>query len=314
MTAKPDFLAVVGPTATGKTRVSIQVALALDGEIVSMDSRQVYRGMDVGTAKATPRERATVPHHGLDIRDPDERYAAGEFGRDARRWIAGITRRGRVPILVGGTGFYLKVLTDPIFEEPPLYPERRRALEDALSALPPAELARWVRVLDPARAETAVAGGRQRMLRTATIALLTGRPLSWWHQRAPSRDAPLRAVVCVLEMPPPVLSERIDRRVSAMIAAGFVEETARLLAEGCAPDAPGLDGVGYREAVDHLQGRITLAKAVERTQAATRRYARRQRTWFRHQLGPDAVRIDATAALDARTRAVVDAWRRAADQ
>ena len=312
VSAEPDFLAVVGPTATGKTRLSIQVAHALDGEVVSIDSRQVYRGMDVGTAKATPRERADIPHHGLDVRDPGQRYAAGEFARDARRWIAEIRRRGRTPILVGGTGFYLKVLTDPLFEEPPLDPSRRRTLEDALSAMPLSELARWARVLDPPRAETAVAGGRQRTIRTATIALLTGRPLSWWHQHAPSRWPPLRAVVCLLEVPPSTLAERIDRRVDAIFANGLVEETARLLATGCVPDAPGLDAVGYREAVDHLQGRTTLAEAIDRTRAATRRYARRQRTWFRGQLGSDVVRIDATAPLDSCTSAVVDAWRHAA--
>lgn len=312
MTAEPDFLALVGPTATGKTRLSLRVARVLGGEIVSMDSRQVYRGMDVGTAKATPLERAAVPHHGLDLCDPGQRYAAGDFARDARRWIAEIVGRGRVPILVGGTGFYLKVLTDPLFEEPPLEPARRRALEDVLAPMPRAELARWVRALDPVRAETAVAGGRQRMLRTATMALLTGRPLSWWHERARSVERPLRAVACVLDLPPPTLARRIDRRVAAMVADGLVEETAGLLAAGCAPDAPGLDALGYREVVDHLQGRTTLEEAAERTRAATRRYARRQRTWFRSQLGPDAVRVDAGAPLDACARIVVDAWRSAA--
>lgn len=311
MTDEPDFLALVGPTATGKTRLSLRVAGVLDGEIVSMDSRQVYRGMDVGTAKATPLDRAAVPHHGLDVCDPGERYAAGDFGRDARRWISEIADRGRVPILVGGTGFYLKVLTDPLFEEPPLDAERRRALEDVLAPMPQTELARWVGALDPARAATAVAGGRQRMLRAATMALLTGRPLSWWHEHAPAGERPLRAVVCVLDLPPPVLAERIDRRVEVMVAAGLVEETAGLLAAGCAPDAPGLDALGYREVVDHLQGRTTLEEAVRRARAATRRYARRQRTWFRRQLGPDAVRVDAGASLDACVRTVIDAWRSA---
>ena len=310
LSAKPDFLAVVGPTATGKTRLAVQVARALDGEIVSMDSRQVYRGLDVGTAKATPREQAGIPHHGLDVRDPGQRYAAGEFARDARRWIAGIRRRRRAPILVGGTGFYLKALTDPLFEEPSLDPRRRRSLEGALSAMPLAELARWLRVLDPPRADTAAGGGRQRLVRAATIALLTGRPLSWWHQRAPSPHPPLRAVACLLEVPPPTLAERIDRRVAAIFNAGLLAEVARLLDAGCAPDAPGLDGIGYREAVDHLQGRITLTEAIDRTRAATRRYARRQRTWFRGQLGPAVVRIDATAPLHVSVRKVVDAWRR----
>lgn len=308
--AAPEFLAVVGPTCTGKTRLSLRVAQALDGEIVSMDSRQVYRGMNVGTAKATPKERARVPHHGLDVRDPDQRYGAGEFARDARRWIAGIAQRGRVPVLAGGTGFYLKALVDPLFEEPDLDPRRRRALERFLEAMPRAELERWVRELDPARAEIAVAGGRQRLLRTATMALLTGRPLSWWHRRRPGQKA-LRGVACVLHVPPQVLASRIDRRVHAMVADGWVEETARLLEAGRRREDPGMSGVGYREIVDHLEGRLSLAQAVERVQAATRRYARRQRTWFRGQLGASATTVDGTAPLERQTATVVDAWRRA---
>lgn len=308
--AAPDFLAVVGPTCTGKTGLSLRVAEVLGGEIVSMDSRQVYRGMDVGTAKVARQARARIPHHGLDLRDPDQRYGAGEFARDARRWIASIAQRGRVPVLVGGTGFYLKALADPLFEEPDLDPHRRRALERFLEAMPRADLERWVRALDPDRAKTAAAGGRHRLLRTASMALLTGRPLSWWHRRHRG-PTPLRGVVCVLQVPSDVLANRIDRRVRAMVADGWVEETARLLAAGYGREAPGMSGVGYREIVDHLEGRLSLAQAVERTQAATRRYARRQRTWFRGQLGPGAATVDGVAPLESQTAAVVDAWRRA---
>ncbi len=308
--AVPDFLAVAGPTCAGKTRLSLRVAEALDGEIVSVDSRQVYRGMDVGTAKATPEERARIPHHGLDVRDPDQRYGAGEFVRDARRWIAGIAQRGRVPVLAGGTGFYLKALAEPLFEEPALDPGRRRALERFLAALSRADLERWVRALDPSRAETAAAGGRQRLLRTASMALLTGRPLSWWHRRRPGRRA-LQGVACVIRVPPEVLAERIDRRVRAMVADGLLEETARLLEAGYRREDPGMSGVGYREMVDHVEGRLSLAQAVERAQAATRRYARRQRTWFRGQLGPGATMVDGAAPIERQVEAVLEAWRSA---
>lgn len=308
--AAPDFLAVAGPTCAGKTRLSLRVAEALDGEIVSVDSRQVYRGMDVGTAKATLEDRARISHHGLDVCDPDQRYGAGEFARDARRWIAGIARRGRVPVLAGGTGFYLKALADPLFEEPALDPGRRRALERFLAAMSRADLERWVRALDPARAETAVAGGRQRLLRTVSMALLTGRPLSWWHRRRPGRRA-LHGVACVIQVPPEVLADRIDRRVHAMMEAGLLEETVRLLEAGYQRDDPGMSGVGYREMVDHLEGRLSLAQAVERVQAATRRYARRQRTWFRGQLGSGATMVDGAAPIERQEEAVVEAWRRA---
>ena len=306
----PDFLAVVGCTGAGKTALSLLVARELDGEIVSMDSRQVYRGMDVGTAKSTPREQALVPHHGLDIRDPGERYSAGDFGRDARRWIAAIRSRGKVPLLVGGTGFFLRVLTEPIFREPPLDPGRRVALEAALEALARPELERWVRALDPERAPIAIAGGCQRMLRTLSVTILTGQKLSWWHVRHPTEGKPLAGVVCRLRVPAEVLGQRIERRVRAMVAAGFIHEVARLLGAGYAPHDPGMNGVGYREMADHLAGRITLDQAVERTCRATRRYAKRQRTWFRHQLGPGAVEVDGSAPLEAQVAAVVETWRK----
>lgn len=309
MSPAPDFLAIVGPTGAGKTALSIGVAGDLGAEIISMDSRQIYRGMDIGTAKATARERAAVPHHGLDIRDPGERYSAGEFGRDARRWIASIRGRGHVPMLVGGTGFFLKVLTEPIFREPPLDRSRRRAIEDVLGRLPRQELERWVRLLDPARADIAAAGGIQRMLRALSIAILTGRPLSWWHRRHPGEGTPLGGVVCLLEVPLDVLDARIRERARAMVAQGFVEEVAGLLRGGCSRRDAGLDGVGYREITGHLEGEISLEEAVERTRVATRQYARRQRTWFRHQLGPGTVRVDGTASVEAQRAEVVAAWR-----
>ncbi|MYI07284.1 MAG: tRNA (adenosine(37)-N6)-dimethylallyltransferase MiaA, partial [Gemmatimonadetes bacterium] len=211
-----SFLAITGPTGAGKTALSLHVARALGGEIISMDSRQIYRGMDIGTAKATPEQRAEVPHHGIDIADPGERYSAGAFGRDARRWIAAIRARGRVPLLVGGTGFFLKAVTEPLFAQPDLDGERRAAVESALAGLPRTELARWVRALDPQRAGVAIAGGRQRMTRTVLIALLTGRPLSWWHSRRNAEAEPLEGVVCVVAVPREVLDERIGRRVRAM--------------------------------------------------------------------------------------------------
>ena len=304
----PEFLAIAGPTGAGKTALSLLVARELDAEIVSMDSRQVYRGMDIGTAKATPRERGGVPHHGLDLVDPGERYGAGAFARDARRWIAAIRARGRVPLLVGGTGFFLKVLGEPLFAEPPLEPVRRAALEAALDAMPGPELARWVRALDPERAEVAVAGGRRRMARTVLIALLTGRPLGWWHRR-PAGERALVGVVCLVEVPRGVLDARIARRVREMVEAGFAEEVAGLLRAGWTRDDPGMNGVGYREMAAHLEGRIALEEAIERTRVATRRYARRQATWFRHQLGADTVKVDGTAPLRAQCARVARVWR-----
>ena len=304
----PRFLAIVGPTGAGKTALSLLVARKLGGEIISLDSRQIYRGMDIGTAKATPAERALVPHHGLDLRNPDQRYSAGEFGRDARRWIDVIERRGRVPMLVGGTGFFLRVLTEPIFREPPMDAAERRALEDVLAGLPRDELERWVRRLDPERAGVATAGGYQRMLRVLSITILTGHNLSWWHDRHPTEGEALAGVVCLLEVPREVLDERIRQRVGEMVDGGLVDEVARLIRDGYRPGDPGMNAVGYREVADHLDGGMTLREAAERIRVATRRYARRQDTWFRHQPGPGTIPIDGTAPLEAQAASVIDAW------
>lgn len=304
----PAFLALTGPTTSGKTALSLEVARRLDGEIVSMDSRQVYRGMDVGTAKVTAEERAAVPHHGLDLVEPDERYSAGRFARDARRWFEEIRRRGRVPILVGGTGFFLRALLRPIFVEPPMDEKRRDALRLWLSDLPTARMAAWVRRLDPERAELAVEGGRQRMSRTLEVALLSGRPLSAWHREAPPDGAPLRAVVVLLEVPRAELDRRIEERARRMMREGLLEEVRGLRERGYGDGAPGMTGTGYREAAACLDGRATPDETVAEIARGTRRYARRQLTWFRNQLPADTVRVDATEPLGAQVDRVLEAW------
>lgn len=308
--SRPRFLAITGPTAAGKTGLSLAVAERLDAEIVSIDSRQVYRGMDVGTAKATLAERSRVPHHGLDLLDPDEAYSAGRFARDARRWIRRIRGRGRLPLLVGGTGFFLKALMEPIFREPPLDPERVERLRAVLSGLPPEKLARWVRVLDPARAEVAVEGGPQRMSRTLEVALLSGRPLSWWHREAEADGEAVPGLVVVLTLPRAELDRRIRERSRRMVEEGLVDEVRRLLAAGYGPDDPGMSGTGYREIVEHLRGELPLDEAVERIAVATRQYSRRQLTWFRNQLPEGSVRVDGTAPVPEQADAVIEAWRR----
>lgn len=308
---RPVALAVVGPTAAGKTALALALAARLDAEIISMDSRQVYRGMDVGTAKATPAQRAAVPHHGLDLVEPGERYSAGQFARDARRWIAGIQSRGKVPLLAGGTGFFLRALTEPLFEEPPMDPARRRRLKAYLSALRTEEPERWLEVLD---ADTAArlrqgsgGGGRQRVLRALEVALLTGRPLGWWHTHRPG-PPPLDLRVFVLDVPREALYDRIGRRVNRMMEAGLVEEVAGLLAAGHTPDEPGMSATGYPEVAAHLAGEVPLEEAADRIRAATRRYARRQLTWLRHQLPPDAVWLDGSRPTSELVEEVVRSW------
>ena len=304
----PRVLAIVGPTASGKSKLSIPLAEALDGEIISTDSRQVYRGMDVGTDKVGREERERIPHHGLDLVDPDERYSAGRFARDARRWIEEIEDMGRVPLLVGGTGFFLRAVVEPLFREPPLDHGRREALRRYLRARPVDELVRWVRKLDPLRAESVAAGGRQRLSRALEVALLTGRSLSWWHVNAPADAPAVPAMVVQLQLPRGELYRRIDERVERMFEAGFPAEVRALLEAGYAPDDPGMTGTGYREVTEWLRGGISREEAVRRIQGATRAYARRQLTWFRNQLPADTVEVDARRPVEKAVEEVLAQW------
>ncbi len=293
----------------GKTALSLEVARQLDGELISMDSRQVYRGMDVGTAKVDPASRRSVPHHGLDLIEPDESYSAVRFARGARRSIAEIQARGRLPILVGGTGFFLRALTDPLFEEPKVNGERRMRLRRWLSERPTEELARWVRTLDPTRAALAEAGGPRRLSRSVEVPLLTGRPLSWWHREGVPEAEPIDVRVVLVELPREVLYERIDRRTEQMFESGLLEEVERLLGVGYTERDPGMSGTGYREAVAVVRGTLEPAAALERARAATRAYARRQLTWFRNQISEPALRIDATQPLADQTEQVIRWWK-----
>ena len=307
--ARPIGIAIVGPTASGKTALAIEVAHRLGGEIISLDSRQVYRGMDIGTAKATPAEQAAAPHHGLDLVSPHERFSAGRFAEYARARMDEIRGRGRVPILAGGTGFFLRALTEPLFDEPPMDAERRHELEDVLRRYGDDLLRGWLRALDPdTERSLALGGGRQRMLRALEVVLLTGRPLGWWHAHAPPAQPPLRLLSFVLELERTELDRRIDARVHAMIDAGLVDEVRALLAAGVQADAPAMTATGYREIVAHLRGDVSLGDAVAQIQLATRQYARRQLTWFRNQLGVDAIRLDAARPTSELAAAIVSAW------
>jgi tRNA dimethylallyltransferase len=299
-------IVITGATATGKTALAVAVARAVGGEIISMDSRQVYRGMDIGTAKATAAERQGVPHHGLDLVSPAERYNAGRFARDARRWIDEIRARGHVPILAGGTGFFLKALTTPLFEEPAVAEGRRESLKRYLADLPLEELERWAGRLEPAALERG--GGRQRLARAVEVALLTGRPLGWWHRHAAPGTGPVPLSIFVLDMPRAALHERINTRVSAMLDAGLVEEVCGLLDRGCTAADPGMNATGYIELMPHIRGDLPLEQAAGQIRAATRKYARRQDTWFRHQLPAGAHRLDATLPTSTLVDTVLQAW------
>ena len=302
---------IAGPTASGKTSVAIEVARRLDGEIISMDSRQAYRGFAVGTAAPSAGELAAAPHHGVGFLDPHERYGAGRFARLAADWIAGIRARRRVPLLAGGTGLFLRALTHPMFEEPPLDPARRAALHAWLEGLEGGEMARWAARLDPALAARRRPLDRQRAARTVELALLTGAPLTRWMTSAPPARPPLRTATYVLEWPGPVLRERIERRTETLIRGGAWPEEVRALLTRGLDGARAFDALGYAEVAALVRGEAGVAETVERVSRATWRYARRQRTWFRHQVPEDAVVL---RALDGSTTPGQLARRIAADR
>jgi tRNA dimethylallyltransferase len=271
---------ICGPTAAGKSMVAMALAERHDATIISADSRQVYRGFDIGTAKPSMEDRARVPHAGIDVADPEERYSAARWSSDAVRWIEEACATGRPPLIVGGTGLYLRALIEPLFEEPPLDRVQRVALAALLEPLSVAELRAWCERVDPPLAHL----GRSQLLRAIEIATLTGRRLSEL-QRLSARAAVHTARYLVVDPGPP-LGARIEARVDAMLSGGWADEV-RTLMQTVPPDAPAWKASGYARVRDLIDGRIAVAEARERIVIETRQYAKRQRTWFRHQLPPD---------------------------
>ncbi len=299
---------IVGPTAVGTTAVALALARHWPLEVVSADSRQVYRRLDIGTAKPTRRERERVPHLGIDVVNPGERYSAGRFAKDAESAIREVRARGHQPVVVGGTGLYVKALVDGLFLEPPLDLERRGALDAWTAELKGRELLRWAARLDSAFR----GGGRQRAARAVEVALLTGRSLSWW-QREAQRRGTVDPWYVVLTAPRAVLHQRIAQRADEMIRRGLIEEVAAVLSEGHAAHVPGLDGIGIREAVEYLHGNRPRETVAEAIAVGTRRYAKRQETWFRHQLAGPVLTLDATRGPDRVADEIAEAWARRAN-
>ena len=274
-------------------------------EIISADSRQVYRRLDIGTAKPSRKERARVAHHGLDLVDPGTRYSAGHFARDGVHWLTEIRGRGNLPVVVGGTGLYVRALAEGLFAEPSLDAAKRRSLDAWTARLEPIELLRWAARLDPGFG----GGGRQRAARAIEVALLSGHPLSYWQQAARAQGS-LDPWYIVLTVPRPVLHQRIARRAEDMVRRGIIEEVAAVLAEGHGAKTPGLDGIGIREAVEYLHGmrpRETVAEAIA---VGTRQYAKRQQTWFRHQLGGSVITLDATRSPEKLAAEIAGLWKK----
>ncbi len=298
---------IIGPTGVGKTAVALALAEHWPVEVVSADSRQVYKGLDIATAKPTPRERKRVPHHLLDVVKPGTRYSAGRFALEAAEIIADIRARGAFPVVVGGTGLYIRALVKGLFAEPPLDRPRRDALARVTATMDNETLVRWASRLDQGFAG---GGGRQRASRAIEMALLTGRSLSWW-QRSAATGSSVNPWTVRLTLPRAVLHQRIAVRSAEMLRRGIVEEAAVALADGAPLSGPGMDGIGVREAVDVLQGRLTREQLVEAVTLATRKYAKRQETWFRNQQsGESGVVLDAARPPERLAAEIVAAWNR----
>ncbi len=276
--SRPPIVAVVGATAAGKTGLSLDLAERLDGEIVNTDAMQVYRGMDIGTAKLPERERRGIPHHLLDLLDVSEPLTVAEFQGLARAAVADIRVRGRLPVLVGGSALYTRAVLDR-FEFPGTDPEVRRALEAELAESGPAALHRRLVEVDAEAAARILPDNGRRIVRALEVVTITERPF-----RASLPDhayAEPDSVQVGVDIDRPTLDLRIEQRVREMFEAGFVDEVSRLLEAGLAEGRTASTAIGYREVTAYLAGQATLDDTVEATARATRRFSRRQDSWFR---------------------------------
>jgi len=283
---QPPAIFLMGPTAAGKTALAMALCEYFPLDVVSVDSSQIYRGMDIGTAKPSREELKRVPHRLIDIRDPSERYSAAEFREDALREMEDITRRGRVPLLVGGTLFYFRTLEQGLSHLPPADPGRRVRFEQEARAVGWPALHERLQQIDPASAARIGRNDRQRIQRALEIYQSTGIPPSELNRqpRAALPYRPIRLMVC-----PPNrsdLHERIERRYHAMLEAGFVVEVEALFRRGdLGPDLPSMRTVGYRQVWLYLSGKINYYEMVQKAIEATRQFAKRQLTWLRSEQG-----------------------------
>ncbi|MFL5469751.1 MAG: tRNA (adenosine(37)-N6)-dimethylallyltransferase MiaA [Gemmatimonadaceae bacterium] len=299
-----DKLRVVcGPTAAGKSAIAMELAERYGAAIVSADSRQIYCYFDIGTAKPTREECARVTHYGVDVVEPTERYSAARWANDAEEWIECAAEIENIPVVVGGTGLYMRALVEPLFSAPVMNPIQRARLEQELGNKSLSELRRWCEELDPSRAHL----GRTQLLRAVETALLSGSRISDLHadHRATAENRNGSSVCYLVVDPGPTLTARIEARVDLMLAAGWPDEVRELM-HSLPPDAPAWKASGYETIRQHVGGAVDLSTARERVIIETRQYAKRQRTWFRHQLPPAAV--TEVNPEDSRASAIVREW------
>jgi tRNA dimethylallyltransferase len=280
---RPRLLAIVGPTATGKSALGIALAGRLDGEIVSCDSTAVYRGFDIGTDKVPLAEQRGIPHHLVDVVEPIEEYSAARYAREAAAVIRGITARGRLPILVGGTGLYYRALTRGMFEGPSRDEPLRRRLERVAARRGPDYLHRWLKRVDPPSAERIQIPDVKRLVRALEVWILTGRPLTEHFAETASPLAEYEVTAVALRIPEEQTMERVARRVDAQFEQGLLDEMRALLARGVPESALPFTGLVYRQALEHLHGVRDEPATRELIVRENRKYSRRQLIWFRKE-------------------------------
>jgi tRNA dimethylallyltransferase len=294
---RPRPLLLAGPTAVGKSEIAVLLAETLGGEIISVDSMQVYRGLDIGTAKASPQERARVPHHLNDVVDLTETFDAARFVDLAHRAVADIQSRGRLPILCGGTGLYFKAFLEGLGQAPPA----DAALRAALTATPVPDLLRELAERDPVTYERIDRQNPRRVIRAIEVIRLTGLSFSTqrsnWHLSPPAPRPSSRSFG--LARSTSDLRQRIDARVDAMFGRGWVAETEALLQRGLAENKTAMQALGYRQIVEHLRGERSLPATIELVKARTRQFAKRQMTWFRRQLPLTWINLEPHASAEA---------------
>jgi len=282
--SKPPLIVLTGPTAVGKTALSVQLAKKLGGEIISADSMQVYRHMDIGSAKVTREEMDGVPHHLIDILEPSEEFNVALFQKLAREALEGIYARGAVPIVAGGTGFYIQALLYDIdFTETNEDTSFRREMEEKARKEGPEVLHAMLRQVDPESAEAIHANNVKRVIRALEFYRQTGTKISAHNEAERQKESPYDSYYYVLTTDRPVLYERIDRRVDQMMEQGLVEEVKRLRAMGCSRQMVSMQGLGYKEILAYLEGEYSLEAAVYILKRDTRHFAKRQLTWFKRE-------------------------------
>ncbi len=283
--AMRTVVAIVGPTASGKSHLALRLASMLAVEIVSADALQAYRGFDIGTAKPIASERRAVRHHLIDILDPAERYSAGEFARRARAAIDDIRRRGNLPLVVGGSGLYLRALFTGLASLPEIPEEVRAHLALRLEEEGLPVLRRELEELDPESAARLAPGDRQRTLRALEVIAATGRPLSRWISEGNEPRERPPSLLVGLTAPRAILYDRVAVRVHRMVESGWLEEVKALLDSGLSPSLPAFQAIGYRELTRVVAGEWSLDRALDAIISATRRFVKRQLTWFRAEAG-----------------------------